>query len=72
LLPKALASSFKIATFLHYFNPKNKKNDSFVDSEEEIDVIDDSEPLERYEEGPCYCGHREVLAGRHRIEHKLG
>jgi hypothetical protein len=45
----------------------------FVGSDEESDVVDASEPLERYEQGlyyPVCIG--EVLAGRYRIEHKLG
>lgn len=45
----------------------------YVDSGEEGDVVDDCEPLERYEEGlyyPVRIG--EVLVGRYRIEHKLG
>jgi len=44
-----------------------------VDSDEEGDVVDASEPIERYEQGlyyPLCIG--EVLAGRYRIEHKLG
>ena len=45
----------------------------FVDSDEEGDVEDVSEPLERYAQGlyyPICIG--EVLLGRYRIEHKLG
>jgi serine/threonine protein kinase len=45
----------------------------FVDSDGEGDVEDVSEPLERYDQGlyyPMCIG--EVLAGRYRIEHKLG
>jgi hypothetical protein len=45
----------------------------FVDSDGEGDVEDASEPLERYDQGlyyPVRIG--EVLAGRYRIEHKLG
>ncbi|KAK0111552.1 hypothetical protein ONS95_001903 [Cadophora gregata] len=48
-------------------------NGDFVDSDEEGDVEDESEPLERYYRGiyyPVCIG--EVLAGRYRIEHKLG
>lgn len=44
-----------------------------MDAGEDLDVIDDSEPLERHEEGlyyPVCIG--QVLARRHRIEHKLG
>ncbi|PVH70420.1 hypothetical protein DL98DRAFT_437059, partial [Cadophora sp. DSE1049] len=45
----------------------------FVDSYGEGDVKDVSEPLERYGQGlyyPVCIG--QVLAGRYRIEHKLG
>lgn len=45
----------------------------FVDSDEEGDVEDVSEPLERYDQDlycPLHIG--EVLVGRYRIEHKLG
>ncbi|KAI8412484.1 hypothetical protein FOFC_05741 [Fusarium oxysporum] len=45
----------------------------FVDSDGECDVEDACEPINRYEEGLylpiCIC---EVIAGRYRIEHKLG
>ncbi|ENH66813.1 Dual specificity protein kinase CLK4 [Fusarium oxysporum f. sp. cubense race 1] len=45
----------------------------FVDSDGECDVEDACEPINRYEEGlylPICIG--EVIAGRYRIEHKLG
>lgn len=44
----------------------------FVDTDEEIDVNDNSEPLERYENG-LYCPVciGEVLAGRYRREHNF-
>ncbi|KAI3587370.1 kinase domain-containing protein [Fusarium oxysporum f. sp. albedinis] len=47
--------------------------DNFVDSDGECDVEDACEPINRYEEGLylLIC-IGEVIAGRYRIEHKLG
>ncbi|QKD48707.2 kinase domain-containing protein [Fusarium oxysporum Fo47] len=47
--------------------------DNFVDSDGECDIEDACEPIDRYEEGLylLIC-IGEVIAGRYRIEHKLG
>ncbi|EGU89422.1 hypothetical protein FOXB_00046 [Fusarium oxysporum f. sp. conglutinans Fo5176] len=71
-LPKVAAMTTQSSELNGVTNSSSVWGD-FVDSDGECDVEDACEPINRYEEGLylpiCIC---EVIAGRYRIEHKLG
>ena len=71
-LPKVAAMTTQSSELNGVTNSSSVWGD-FVDSDGECDVEDACEPINRYEEGlylPICIG--EVIAGRYRIEHKLG